>query len=521
MDAMEWRVRPQIAGELPRSRLRRNIVYNFCGQLLIVVLNLLVVRTVFRGLGGDALGIVFASLTLATILAATLDLGASTTTVRQVSTYAESEPGYVRRLLSTASLLYWSGYLVLVILVYAAAPYLAAEWIRPQQMDIPTVIAALRIFGIGALTVLPRSLYASLLRGLQRMQFNNAIDAALAGLQLLGTLVILSLHGNLVDVGYWFAACYTLGIASYLLVASRFVGWSGLMPRFSTDVVRRNASFASTMLLISLVSTVHAQTDRLFVSKLLPLQSFGFYSVAARVVSAAMLPAAAVVQAALPSFSAALGAADHAGALAQYRRLQSLVCFGMVPVLAGVAFATSPVFSFILEPAASATLFLPTVLLCVAYYLNVTMQIPYIYSLAADKPAIAARWNVSALVLLPIVGVLVNAFGLVGAAVSTIVYQLWAYAYMVRRICVECLGVSPWSWYREIVRIGLMSFLTYGVALAAARALDASDLLIAAGAYAAATAAFAGASYRFAGVGFRDLWRQARHTMPGAASHSL
>src|SRR5438093_8356379 len=100
-------------GQQP-SRLARNALYNAVGQAALVVLNLVLVRVVFGGLGGDALGVLFASITLAALLSAALDLGASVTTALQISAYSASDVAYVRRLGATASLVYWTGFVLLV-----------------------------------------------------------------------------------------------------------------------------------------------------------------------------------------------------------------------------------------------------------------------------------------------------------------------------------------------------------------------------------------------------------------------
>ena len=70
------------------SRLSKNIVYNFFGQGLLLLLGFVAVKYVFKQLGEDALGIIYFTLTMNSVLCTVLELGISTTTVREVSAHS-------------------------------------------------------------------------------------------------------------------------------------------------------------------------------------------------------------------------------------------------------------------------------------------------------------------------------------------------------------------------------------------------------------------------------------------------
>jgi hypothetical protein len=65
-----------------------------------------------------------------------------------------------------------------------------------------------------------------------------------------------------------------------------------------------------------------------------------------------------------------------------------------------------------------------------------------------------ARFNIYALfVTPPAAAVLVYFFGLKGAGLSWVVYNLVAYAYFVPRVCAECgLRISPLKWCAQVLR---------------------------------------------------------------------
>jgi O-antigen/teichoic acid export membrane protein len=447
------------------SRLSRNILYNLLGQGLLLVLGLLAARYVFRQLGSDALGIIYAAATLAIVLSGVLELGVSSTTVREVAAHARNDPKYVRELIQTASLLYWGAYLVLAVAVYVGSPLLVEKWIRLETMPPATATHALRVLGITALLVLPRSLYVSLFRGLQRMEFNNAIDVAVAALQQLGMVVILALGGNLFHVVYWVGAWFVLGMVPYLAVGARLLGTAALVPAYSPAVIRRNLVFSAHMMAISVLAMVHTQIDKVLVSKLLPLGSFGYYAFGSSVVSKGMLVSGAIAQAAFPSFASLAHRRDRPGLIAQYRALQDLLSFSTVPLFAAITFAALPLYRYLFTDEVAQQLLVPTAILCMGFYMNGTLTTPYVLSLAVGRPDISAKANFLALFLvLPIAVVLVLALGLTGAALSWVVYHVFAYGYTARRICAECLQMPVRDWYRHIARIAALAGLTYGVA---------------------------------------------------------
>jgi O-antigen/teichoic acid export membrane protein len=482
------------------SRVGRNIIYNFAGQGLLLALGLVAVRFVFRQLGADALGIIYAAATVSAVLSGVVELGVSVTIVREVAANVDSDLGYVRRLIRTGSLLYWAAYLVVALVIFFGAPLFVRRWIQLQSMDPQTAIGALRILAISAMVILPRALYTSVLRGLQRMVFNNVIDVSVGGLQQLGTIVILSRGGGIFEVAYWFAACYAAGILAYLGVIAGFFSWRALVPGYSGAVVRHNLGFSSHLMSITLVGAVFAQADKVFVSKLLPLGSFGYYAFASGVVSRATLVTQAIAQAAFPSFSVLLSQGDRRTLQVQYRKLQDLLSFVTVPIFAGLTFAALPLFRYLFNPSIARILLLPTALLCLGWYMNGTLTVPYVFSLAAGRPQIVSRSNLLALVIvLPIIGVLVYTLGLNGAALSWVVYNAWTYGYAIRRICRECLDMRPATWFAHIARIGALVAATYGVAFALDRLLVPDSVPAIALAYLLGSLAFAIGGYLLIG----------------------
>jgi O-antigen/teichoic acid export membrane protein len=491
------------------TRLTKNVIYNVVGQSLILVVSLLAVRFIFRRLGDDVFGIIFFNLTLTAVLTRVLELGVSSTIVREVSGALEQEVAYVRDLIRTASALYWAAGLSLVGVIWISAPLLATHWVNLTSIGPDTAATMLRILSVPALVALPKGLYTAMFRGRQRMGHNNAIDVGTSLAQQAGILVVLLAHGTPYIVAAWISTSAALGIVAYIVVAGRMFGWSALAPAFSTSVARRNLGFTGRMSLTSVASLINAQASQIIVSKLLPIGEFGLYGFASSTVNRATLVTGAVAQAALPALSNLHRTGSRDALLTQYRKLHDLLCYATVPLFAGVCFAALPVYRYVFTESAAWMLLLPTVLLTLGTYMNGTVNIPYMVSIATGKPDIGLRTNGWALVLvLPVTVVLIYFFGLVGAGVSWVVFHLWHYAYMVPRVCRECLGTPVGDWFRHISKPIAVTAAVYGLAWIGIVIPSGYSLSGCAFGYIAGTVGFAAGAFYLIGPDLRGTIRR-------------
>jgi O-antigen/teichoic acid export membrane protein len=497
------------------SRLSKNVVHNLIGQTLLILLGLIAVRLIFRRLGSDVFGVILFTQTVNLVLVAALELGISSTTVREVSSHFREDPGYVGSFIATASCIYWIAYILLAALILLFAPALVTKWINLRSLDAATAADILRILGLSALLALPRSLYGSLFRGLQRMAFPNIVDVATSALQQGGIILILAAGGRVFPVVDWFALVYALSILAYLVGSSRVVGWRALMPRYSGGIVRRNLRFSSYMASVSLLAAIHTQADKLVVSKLLPVSALGYYSFASSTVSRATVLTSSVAQAAFPVFSELFHVGDLGGLVRQYRKVQDFISYATVPIFAGIVFAALPLFTYVFDRAVAEQLLVPLVLICIGYYMNATLNAPYVFSLAVGRPEISAKQNFLALLItVPLTFVLVHYLGLIGAGLSWVVYHLFSYAYAVPRICRECIGMPVTSWYLNTGKIMALTVTVYGVAWIVVSALGPLSTLRLGVAYAVASVAFSFAAYFMIGPELRNSvwgwWRSSR-----------
>jgi len=505
-----------------QSRLAANIAANVAGQLTLLVLSLVAVKLVFGRLGQDALGIVLFIQTVNVVLAGMLDLGVSSVTVREVAAHFHNDLDYVVSLVRTASSVYWAGFTLVAALALFAAPWVATHWVNLGTMDSRTATVVLRILGVAALSALPRALYISVYRGLQRTTYNNAIDVGTGLVQQLGTVVILWRGGGLLAVILWLAAGYAAGLVAYILTLSRFIPLRAMIPGWSTEVVRRNARFSAHMMSISALGVIHTYLDKLVVSKLLPLATLGSYSAASSLVARGTLLTNAVAEAAYPSLSALYHERDSAGMLRQYRKLQDLVCYATVPLYAGLVYVSPPLFGTLFGGHVAQMLLFPVAVLCVGYFLNGTLTIPYVYSVAVGKPEITSRLTFRLVfIIVPLTVACVALFGVAGAGIGYLTYHVFIYLVGVPQYCRQCLRIPMRSLYRHTATVLLLAGATYGIGFLVAAGVGRLQLPALAATFLLASIVFAAAASRLVDPGLRALLLGVlRRTSEGRMPHA-
>jgi O-antigen/teichoic acid export membrane protein len=497
------------------SRLSKNILSNVLGQGLSLVVSFAAVRLVFRRLGGDALGLIYFNQSISVALMLALELGICKTTVREVASHYSDDPHYIRQLIGTATSLYWSAYILLSSLAYVAVPPLIRHWVHLESLNQFGATRVMRILIFGTLLSLPRGLYDSLLLGLERMSHTNVLRVGIAAAQPLGIFLVLLFHGSLLVVAYWIVACCLAGVLLYFIVCARFFSWRSLLPGFDARVMRLNRKFSAQAFAISVSGWFLGETDKLVISRLLPLAVMGSYTVAKGAVSRCSMLTVAINEATYPHLSALFKADDMERFRAQYQKLQDLVCAAILPLYAVLPFVSLPVFSFMFSPQAARALLLSVTILAFGSYLYGTVTIPNVAALAAGKPEIVAKLN-SFAVFVVVLGYIAftRFFGLAGASLGWVLYPLLAYAYAIPRTCRECLGIPIGAWFARDLRFLGLGGAIYGTAWLVVNCRGALTPVWLLPAYLLATLAFLLAAY----VTLRGELRGALRRLPGMAN---
>ncbi|MCE9550576.1 MAG: oligosaccharide flippase family protein [Betaproteobacteria bacterium] len=489
------------------SQLKKNILSNFLGQSALILIGFVSFKYVYTSLGEDGLGIIYFSLMLSTLLTAALDLGMTKTTMRELAGYQATDSAYVTKLLQTFSTAYWLAYLLLSLVFALSVPLIIGSWVKLTTMSPSLAGHVLLIIGTSSLLAIPKAFLSSICVGFQRMHINNSINVFVAILQQAGIIILLARGGDIISVAYWIAATNVLNVLVYLSFVSSFVPPGALLPKVSTDVIRKVKDYSVIMAWISLLAVIYKQFDKLLISMLLPIGVLGIYSFAYMTVTKLTLITDAIAQAIFPVFSELEYQQNQTKSHQRFFALQDLLTFGLAPLFALMVFLTLPVFTFLMDKTKAEALLLPMLFLSIGFYLNGALRLLSTYVSASGKPIYIIRSILLLLIVVsPITVLLIREFGMSGAAFSWVVTSVVNACYLVPNVYQKELHKTVGAWLRPIITVTVMVCITYLPAWFLAKFVFSNNLLYLVSFYVVASMVYCFLAINFSTSGFREAF---------------
>jgi O-antigen/teichoic acid export membrane protein len=372
------------------------VAWNLGAQAWSALLQLALVPFYLRVLGIEAYGLLAFYLGLQA-LSVVLDLGLSTTVNRELARGGggNDDAARARDLVRTLEAWYWTLGLLLGLAVTAAAPWLAARWIQAGNLPPALVERALRLMGALFALQWPASLYQGGLLGLQRHARLNALRVTGATVTAAGAVAVLTwVSATIVALLAWQILAGALLITAYALGLWRALPRGNGRARVRARLGRELLPFSAGMTGILLTGAALSNLDKVVLSRLLPLDRFGYYALAAMVGNGLYVVINPTFNALFPRLSAlcARGEADalrrdyHAGA-----QIMALLTVPLAATLCSFAFDAVRVWTRSAETARQAA---PLVELLVAgTALNGLLHVPFALQLAHGWTSLSLRVN--------------------------------------------------------------------------------------------------------------------------------
>ncbi len=405
-------------------------------------------------MGIEAYGLIGFYLVLQAMLQA-LDLGLSPTMNREMARYSvqPAKSDDARDLVRTLEIGYWLIGLLIGTGIVAASPWLAVHWIGASAMPIRNVMQAVMLMGILAFFQWPVSFYQGGLMGLRQQVLLNMLKVGAVTLSYGGSVLILCRVSPTIQA----FLLWQVGIGALLVTALAVCLWRSLpkstrAARFNLSVARSVWHFAAGMTGIGVVALVLTQTDKLLVSRLFTLKTFGYYALAWSVANGPLIISGCVFSVAFPRLSALVSAEDIDGISLSYHRSAQLMAVLVLPiaaVLSVFSFETLRLWTGNGETAANSAPALSVLL--VGSAMNALVYIPCMLQLAFGRTRLPFLAGViSIAILVPLMFPMTKHFGLVGAAsvwaILNVLNMLIAVPIMHRRL----LPRETWKYFSDI-----------------------------------------------------------------------
>jgi len=180
-----------LAGRTWRS-VPASIVANFFGRGVVALLGLLCAPIYLHYLGTEGYGVVGIYLTLQNVLAL-LDMGMGPAVTRALAQglASHAEPVRLRSLLRTLEAFYFAVGMVAACALFLAAPFIAAHWVKPQQLSVEEVATSVRLMAAGIACSWITPLYSGALGGLHAQVELNIVVGIGAVLRWGGAALVL------------------------------------------------------------------------------------------------------------------------------------------------------------------------------------------------------------------------------------------------------------------------------------------------------------------------------------------
>ncbi len=277
------------------TTLKQNVFANYLGQGWRVLAGILFIPFYIDILGMESyaligiFGLLSAWLTL-------FDVGMSPALNREMARFRAGAhtPQSIHNLLRSLELLCCGVALLVGLGVWLASGYLATRWLKVDKVPILIVVQCLSIMSVALSMRFLESLYRSALFGLGQQVWLNGVGLVLDTLRHGGVLLVLAWVSPSIQTFFW----WQLALSFFSLFLFRFRVHQQLpdppsMPRFSIQELRQVWQFAGGMLGLYLLTLALTQLDKAILSAMLPLEMFGYYTLAttiANLVSTATIP---------------------------------------------------------------------------------------------------------------------------------------------------------------------------------------------------------------------------------------
>jgi O-antigen/teichoic acid export membrane protein len=400
------------------TSVRQNVLANLGGQGLSAIVSLLCVPIYLRILGIGGYGLLGIWMTLET-LASLLDFGLSPTMTRELAIYAAqpARSNDARDFVRTLETGYWCLALIIGLAIISAAPLISHHWIHSSQLSPATISTALKMIGVLIACRWPLSFYAGGINGLERQVLLAWITTGAALVRSLGGVAVLLWISSSATAFFAWQIVVNLALSLALMtVLWRCLPGRG-RGRFYFTHLRRVGRFAGGTAGIAIVSMVLSDLDKLVVSRKLPLEIFGYYSLGWRVAGLLYMVSSPIYQAIFPALARLAKAGDTRLAAVYHRGCQLMAILVIPAAMTVVFFGHELIFAWTGNAAVAAKTYPLAALMTAGTALQCLAIVPYALQLSTGWITLALYSNLGAIcVSVPALLILTNRFGAIGAA---------------------------------------------------------------------------------------------------------
>lgn len=443
------------------SLVRKNVVANYFGQGWAAIMGLAFVPLYIQYLGLEAFGLIGIFVVMQSLLAL-LDMGMTPTLTREMAKFTSGahSPQSIRDLLRSLEVIVVCVAVIIALTVWLTSGYLSRVWLNVDELPIVTVSQAISMMGLVIAMRFIESIYRGALFGLQRQVWYNVVNAVIATLRHGGVLFILAwVAADIQAFFFWQAVISVLSITVLVFGVYQILPSSSLPAKFTFDAISKVWKFAGGMMLVSFLAILLTQFDKILLSRLISLESFAYYMLAATVAGGIYMVIGPITSAFYPRMvEFSIEEKGEVRLTSLYHQGSQLVTLLIAPAAMLLCFFSQDVLFMWSGDASLAEEVAPILsIFVIGVFLNGLMHMPAQLQLAYGWVSLSIKANVVAVtILIPAIYWVVPHYGVIGVAWIWVVlnagYVIIAIQVMHRRILLN----EKWKWYFSDILLPLI-----------------------------------------------------------------
>jgi len=449
---------------LPGSSVKRNLIANLVGSGWCALLSIATIPFYIHFMGIESYALIGINISLMTI-SAIMDMGMSTTINREIARLT-SLPDKVQEainLVRTFEVLNWIIAVFIGLLIISLAHFIAYYWVKPGTLKVGTVQQAIILMGISMVFQWPFSFYSAGFIGLQKQVLLNVITAGMATLRSAGVLLVLWLVSPTIQAFLvWQIAVNALQFFLLATLLKKTLPETGKRAVFQLGLIRSIWRFATGIGGVSIMGMFWSQIDKLILSKLLSLETFGYYTLASVVATSFSRLMGPLVTAIFPRFNQLIVLGDIEKLKQLYHSGCQMMSVLIMPFTFLLVFFSREILQlWSQDPVTAEKTSVLVVFLAIGTMFNGLVHIPLILEYAYGKTRMVFYTMATTIIIMvPAILLATRHFGVIGATVVlmtiNVVYALSVPYLIHNRFLTEEKG----DWYFRDVGIPLIAALT-------------------------------------------------------------
>lgn len=445
------------------ANVKKNISANLIGNFWQVLMGLFFIPFYIKFMGVESYGLVGIYVTLQ-ILVGIMDMGLSTTMNREMArrSVLPDSRNEMQNLVRSLEVIYWCVAVLIGLIIIFISSFIAENWIKAENLPISTVKQAVLIMGFAMALQWPASLYVGGLHGLQRQVLLNIINMSMVTARGVGAVLILWLISPTIQA-FFFWQIFISGTHTSLLAFSlkRSLPPIESKPFFEKRLIKSVGRFAVGMASITILSIILNQLDKVILSKMLSLESFGYYTLAGVVAMSPMRMAWPVFTGIYPRFTQLVSLNNYEALRELYHKACQLMAVLIIPFSVVVAFFSYElVLIWTQNPViAEKSHLLVSILICGTIF-HALLHPPHAMQMAFGWTRLLFFRNFFAVILLvPFIIYMTNIYGAIGAACVWVILNLGSVLFEIPMMHGRLLRGEKWKWCLHDVLIPLIAAL--------------------------------------------------------------